>query len=593
MAWINNKWLNRKERQELIDQTTDLINLMMEQESLGKLSPSDYEEVDALLDSLSRLQRIHRSETDLLYFSLEYFSDRHNPDNMGSNWAGFDLETTDDAAEFHKEITASMDYISMKKVNAKVVKAAPRSHGKSTYLSRGNPTREIVFRKRHFILLISETPSVSEPNVEWIANQLKFNKKLREDFGPLLSPKKQMNIKDNSSEFIAWEPDGEDGKKQLTIVQAASTGQALKGRAWNGHRPDLITGDDLESLETNAATKEQREKLNSWYNTVVEPLGDPEGILSAFIIMGTVCHQDCLLNTLINNRPDFESKKYKALIEPPTNMELWDQCRSIYQSDTIPVNEREELALKFYEENKEAMDEGAVLLWGKVQPIWKLMKFKWSRGSKAFNSEYQNDPRDEESQIFIPEKFTYFKESDLVTENGNPMPLDYYGFWDVALGKSSRADYNAIVTVARNRNTGIIYIVDAWAKKVPMHKAMEVAIEKIQQYGHKVFGVETIGVSGDMYRQLREALAKESIYFTKLKPVSHHSAKKEKRIETLEPLIEGGSLRFMKHQTLLLDQLEQFPSGQHDDLPDAVSSVIDICGAGRMRRTWNKKPAGL
>ncbi|MDR4936055.1 phage terminase large subunit [Rossellomorea marisflavi] len=564
---------------------------MLEAEIKAGLAPEEYEELDELVSELERLKRIHRAETDLLFFAWEYFSETRNPGNSG-NWDGFELESLDDAAKFHQEICASIDEVSNVHRNAMIARAAPRSHGKSTYLSKATPLRETVFRKRKYIIIISETPTVSESNLEWLSGQLKTNAKLRADFGPLLSPKQQMNDKDNSREFVAWEPIGNGEKKKTTIVQAASTGQALRGRNWDGTRPDLIIGDDLEDIKTNAATKEQREKLRDWFSQTVMPLGDPKGEKTAFIVMGTVVHEASLLNDLLHNRADFKSHKYKALIEMPERMDLWGKCQALYQSDQLPINEREVKAKEFYEANRAAMNEGAVVLWPEVQPIWKLMTWKWANGSKAFNTEYQNEPRDEESMIFNPDIFRYFDESDLIDREGRRLPLDYYAFWDVAAGKSSRSDYNAIVTLGRDRRTGVMYVIDAWAKKCPAHKALEMAVEKIREYGHKVFAVETIGVGHDMHRQLRDRLMKERIYGTKLKPIAHQGANKEKRIEALEPLCETGFLRFKKGQSLLLEQLEQFPSGQHDDLPDACSGVVSMLGTNR-RKSYVNKPPGL
>src|SRR5690606_36988728 len=201
-------------------------------------------------------------EVDLLYFAWEYFSDIRNPDNDG-NWEGFDITDVSQAPTFHAEICADMDDVSHRTRNAKEAVAAPRSHAKSSYLSKAYPIREIVYRLRRYIIAISETPSVATANIEWISDQLKHNAKLRADFGPLLDPKPQGNIKDNSQEFIAWHRDENGGARQLALVQAASTGQALRGRNWNGMRPDLIILDDLEDARPggNASTPEARSKL--------------------------------------------------------------------------------------------------------------------------------------------------------------------------------------------------------------------------------------------------------------------------------------------------------------------------------------------
>ncbi|GAK03266.1 phage protein [Geomicrobium sp. JCM 19037] len=286
------------------------------------------------LEELTRLKRIQRAEGDLLYFAWEYFSETRNPGNPG-NWDGFDLATLDEAPEFHRDICVEMDEVSHVRRNDKTAVAAPRAHAKSSYLSKGYPIREIVYRLRKYIIIISETPNVSTANMEWIRNQLKFNDKLRADFGGLLSPSDQSNIKDNGEEFIAWH-ERDKKKHMVSLVQASSTGQRLRGRNWNGTRPDLIICDDLEDEKTNAGTPEQRKKLREWFSAVVMPLGDPKGEKTAYVYMGTTVHHDALLMRILYQRSDFKTQVYRAIIEPPINGDLWEECREIYQDRKNP-----------------------------------------------------------------------------------------------------------------------------------------------------------------------------------------------------------------------------------------------------------------
>lgn len=596
MVWVNNEWKNKKERQELINTTKEMIDVML---NTKYLTHEETTELDVLIQELERYERVHRAETDLLYFSLEYFSERYNPGNQG-NWEDFDLETTEDAPDFHKEICERMDEISEHEKNAKDATAASRSHAKSTYLSRAKPLREIVYRLRNYIITISETPTVAEGNLDWIAGQLKTNQKLRNDFGSLLHPKQQMNIMDNNNGFIAAEPDEQgspNSEKQLTRIDAASTGQALRGRNWNGKRPDMIIMDDLEDARSggNASTPEQRAKLKDWFTQVVMALGGPMGKRTAYIYMGTIVHQDALLNDVIHNRADFKSRLYKALIEEPERMDLWEKCEEIYKDINVEKEKRLQNAKNYYEKHKEEMDKGVVVLWPEAKPIFELMLWKWDNGSKAFNTEMQNTPRDPESMIFDPDEFYYFTDIDLINEQGKELPLDYYGFWDVATGKSRRSDYNAIVTIARNRVTGAMFVIDAWGKKCRIKEAQDIVVEKIQQFGHKEFAIETIGVGHDQYAQVKAKLQGQRIYHTRLKPISSHSeANKEKRIENLQPLTESGFLRFRKEHRLLLQQMEDFPTATFDDLPDALSGAVDLSGgAKRRRRTYQRKPVGV
>src|SRR5690606_13989192 len=195
------------------------------------------------------------------------------------------------------EICEIMDEVSNKKKNKKVVVAAPRGHAKSTYLSKAFPLREIVYRKRTYIIMLSITPTVTEQNLDWLKLQLKHNKKLREDFGPILSPKKQENASDNNESFIT-SIKLKRGRKIFSLVEASSEGKPIRGRNWNSTRPDLIICDDLEDQHINAGSKEQREKLKEWYNKNVEFLGDPKGKRTAFVYMGTMVAPDCLLKDL-------------------------------------------------------------------------------------------------------------------------------------------------------------------------------------------------------------------------------------------------------------------------------------------------------
>lgn len=574
MAWIDNRWLGRRERAELIEVYREYITTVEaaygsveEIESAGLLG--EYYE---RLTLLARLERVQRCDGDLEQFAIEYFSEAGNPDNDG-NWDGFDAQSKDDIAQFHHDLTAMMNRVSTEKKNAKVAAAIARSHGKSTWLSKGFPVAEIAYRRRKYIIIISETPTVSKANMEWIRNQFKFNKKLREDFGPLLSPRDQSNVTDNSEEFIAWHPEGENGeyKKQIAIVQAASTGQALRGRNWNGVRPDLIICDDLEDARPggNASTPEQRQKLRLWWSQTVMPLGDPKGKKTAFVVMGTTVHKEALLMHILYDRADFETQVYRAIINEPKRMDLWEKCRLIYRDKENPKSADD--AHAFYLENKEAMDDGVKVLWEEVQPIWSLMTWKWNNGSLAFNTEYMNNPIDEESMIFNPENFVYYKEAP--DSFLGPMYDVSLGI-DFAMGKSKRGDYSAIVATARHKLTNVIYVLDAWGEKIRPDEFMRVIIEKVRLYQPTIIAADSQAAQEFFVDELKKALTKIGYpASTRVKKI-YQRGRKELRIEAMAPSIENGTIMFNKNHALLLEQFEMYGTGAHDDLPDALEMSI-------------------
>lgn len=594
MAWVNGEWLERNKREALIAVYREYIDTID-----AKYSDLDGNiDLDAIasagiledyydrLTELKRLERINRCELDTLAFDIEYFSEAKNKGNPG-NWDGFTITDPSESPQFHREITDILNTVSTDKVNAKIAVAAPRSHAKSTYLTKGFPLHQVVYRKRKYIIIISETPSVSGPNLEWLATQLKYNEKLRNDFGPLLSPRQQENAKDNSAEFVAWEPTKDDGRRQLTKVEAASTGQALRGRNWNGVRPDLIVCDDLEDAKTNAATPEQRAKLRDWFSSVVMPLGDPKGEKTAIVYMGTAVALDCLLLNILYKRSDFESKVYRAIIEPPINEELWEQCREIYVNYDNP--NRAAAAEAFYKANKEAMDEGVVVLWEEFQPIWKLMTWKWNNGSKAFNTEYMNNPIDEESRIFSPENFVYWDETEPNKQFNRSDYVITMGI-DFALGKT-RGDFSAIVTTATERKTGVHYIIDAYGARITPDKFLDVISDKVREYEPDSIAAESVAAQEFFVDVLKEQLSHEGYpAHARVKKINNRS-RKELRIESMLPEIESGKIRFKSTHTLLVEQFERYGQGGHDDLPDAAEMSIRV--SKNAKRELIQKPVWL
>ena len=527
---------------------------------------------------LEKTYRICRSAYDVLFFAYEYFSDDRNPEN-DSNLIPASC-SPENAPDVHKELCLMLDGIAWDNHSGKVCYSMPRGHAKSTFVSNVFPIHQCYFDcatdgGRKYILIISETEDLSTKFVEYINSQLKFNKKLREDLGVIMNESKFDNKKDTGMEFVTTKG---------TMVRAAGMGKALRGARNGAYRPDLVILDDLESM-ANTNTKELREKNLHWYNSVIEPIG-VEG-RTAFLYVGTLVHGNGLLPDILT-RIDYESRKYAAIVQEPDNMELWMHYCEILDDKTD--EEREAKADAFYEENREEMDKGWKTLWSR----WTysaLMKKKSTLGTKAFNSEYMNIAYDPDSQIFNEDNIIFFDDRDLIDQWGRRIPLDVYGFWDLAVGKGNkRDDYNAVVIIGRDKLTGVMYVLDAWSAKVPAHKALAVAEQKIAEWQPKLFGVETIQMQYEFYRQLQENIMKHGLYYTRLK-ACNPKAKKEDRIQILEPLFETGYLRLKRSQRLLLEQLLVFPQGEHDDLPDALASAVDLAGKTR-QRTHYIKPEG-
>jgi predicted phage terminase large subunit-like protein len=584
---INYTWeylISKANTEERVD---DLVRVLDEELRLKKEAlldalddGEDLAIIEKELDKAEQAYRIARSEFDILYFGYEYFSeDRNEGNDSNAIPAGV---TIFDAPHIHKELCQTLHIVSNVNRTYRHVQSMPRGHAKTLWLSNIFPTHQTVFRKRRYILVVSETETMSRKFVEFISEALKHNEKLRNDFGSLLSTGEKgarKNLKDNVEAFETFNG---------VYVQSASVQKQLRGARYKQFRPDLVICDDLESSK-NTNTAELRQKNLDFFNKTLIPIGTPEN--TAFLYMGTCVHRRGLLQEIIE-RADFKAKNYSAIVqEPSDSQELWNEFEEIYRDQENP--NRLEDAIEFYELHAAEMDADVKTLWQDRFPYHKLMMEKVNIGNKAFASEFLNKPVDDEDAIFKESMFQFFDDRDLLDVHGRMMPLELYGFWDLSVGKNQKADYNAIITIGKDRRTGILYVLDAWAKKVPMHEAKNIALQKIGEYQHFTFGVETISAQFEMYRQLQSDVTKRGYYHTRIKSVNPRG-KKEVRIGQLEPLFESGVIRIKKNQRLLIQQLIEFQNGaDHDDLPDALASCVEMAGGVRQRRTYLSKPAGL
>src|SRR5690606_3524226 len=135
--------------------------------------------------------------------------------------------------------------------------------------------------------------------------------------------KNTMNEKDNEEAFLT-----------LTgaLVEASSSGKQLRGKRHGAIRPDLVIIDDPSS-QNNEGTKEAREKLIHWFNSVVIPIGGPN---TAFIVVGTMVSATGLLNHVLHRR-DFRASYHDAIFSEPAHPELWQEYCEIYALGTKEV----------------------------------------------------------------------------------------------------------------------------------------------------------------------------------------------------------------------------------------------------------------
>ena len=450
--------------------------------------------------------------------------------------------------------------------------AAPRGHAKSTNLTFKDDLHAVLYHYKHYILILSDTYPQAASFLEAISDELEENEAITEDFG---------NIVGN-----VWREDVIVTKTKIKI-QAKGAGQKVRGLKHKNWRPDLIVLDDIENDE-NVRTPEQREKLKNWFYKAVSKCGDT---YTDFVYIGTVLHYDSLLVNVMNN-PEYNSVKYKAVLNFSASP-LWNIWETILTNKNNKNRKAE--ALAFFNKNKQAMLKGTKVLWEEKLSYYDLMFMKVSEGAASFNSEEQNEPIDPEDCLFNKENFDYYNPHDI---NFSDKDFNFYGFVDPSLGKSKKSDFSAIITIAKSRSTGYMYVADADVDRrlpsVIIDAVLGKAVWIKKAYGkkYKAFGCETNQFQYFLKTELAKESARRGIYL----PIREVQQTSDKvlRIETLQPDIDNKYIKFNRQHKRLLEQLEFFPMADHDDGPDALEGCRTIaCGGNKKRLKFGKRRFGL
>ena len=251
-----------------------------------------------------------------------------------------------DSAAFHHEV------MTLAETNDRLVVGAPRSHAKTTNLALAFPLFRMAVHHEPFTLIISDTSTQAEQRTSDLHAELLENKLLVGDYPHLALPDaehyRQQKAKRTQGDFITV-----GGLRVL----GSGAGKSLRGIKDGANRPSLIICDDLENDEA-VATPGQRVKLWGWFTKSILNLPGPDG--ARFIVIGTILHRLSLLARLLGT----------------SDGEVW--TRRLYR----------------------AIDAHGAVLWPAVWTREKLEAKRREIGSRAFASEYLNDPSDDSMTLF-------------------------------------------------------------------------------------------------------------------------------------------------------------------------------------------------
>ena len=416
----------------------------------------------------------------------------------------------------------------------KVAIAAPRRHAKSTAITLAYVLACVLFRDRRYVLVVSDTITQATQFLGDIKKELLDNEKIRDLF------KISEFTKDTEDDVIVRCLDGHEFR-----ISAKGSEQKMRGLKWNNKRPDLILGDDLENDEI-VLNSDRRMKFKRWFYGALIPSLAQHGVVR---IVGTILHEDSLLNNLMPSEWDRNTEK--------SDLKLWSKNK---KASWVSVKYRAHT------------DDFRKILWKeRYTAEWFLRERQdfIDRGlSDVYSQEYLNEP--------IDESVAYFKKSDFIaqTKEDKDKQLRYYIAGDLAISEKETADYTVFIVAAVDENK-VLYIKNIIKDRLDGREIVDTIIALKRIYEPEIFGIEEMQVSKAIGPFLREEMIRTGEYVP-LMVLKHGGKDKIARARSIQGRMRAHAVKFDKSGDWypgFEDELCKFPRGRNDDQVDAFAYI--------------------
>lgn len=395
-----------------------------------------------------------------------------------------------------------------------VAVSAPRGHAKSTAVTVAYTLCKILFRESRFVVIASATEALAVEHLRDIKKIVGENEELKALFGI------SRILKDNETDFIVEFTD----RKKFRIIAKGSE-QRIRGLKWEGIRPDLIIGDDLEDDE-QVENQDRREKFRHWFFSALVPCKGQYGIVR---VVGTIMHFDSLLERLLRSK-DWQSARFKAHNEDFSFI-LWPE------------------------------------LWSK-EKLQRTRQMYVDMGMpEKYSQEYLNVPLDDSVAYFRKTDFSPMEEYD------HSKPKDYYIAGDLAISHEDRAAFTAFVVASVDQN-GELDVEHVVRARLDGLQIIETMFALNQRYKPELFILEQEKIAKSLGPFLNQEMVKRGSYIN-IYPVTP-TKDKEHRARGIQARMRAGGVKFDMEASWfpdLYEEMLQFPKGPFADQVDSLAWI--------------------
>lgn len=429
----------------------------------------------------------------------------------------------------------------------------PRGGAKSTVGTLAWVLRAVVQRSEPYIWIVSDTAHQAAAHLDNVKSELFDNPQLAADFPRAVG------------RGPSWRRQTVETRNGV-VIEALGTGMRMRGRRVRESRPTLIVCDDLQN-DGHMESARQRALSSRWFHGTLLKAGSRR---TNFVNLATALHRDALAMEL-HRTPGWRSHIFPAIVRWPDAEPLWDQWAGIYCD--LTHEDSRAAARAFYDDRRAAMDAGAELLWPEAESLYDLMCMRLESGRTSFEREKQGVPINPESCEW-PED--YFGDDLWFAEWPHDLLVRAIAL-DPSKGRDARhGDFSAFVMLGIDAQ-GAVYAEADLARR-PTPQIVADGLEWWRRFRPDAFGIET----NHFQELLGDEFAREAarLGLTDFTPWTiTNTAPKSVRIRKLGPLLAARRLKFRDRSPstrLLVNQLRDFPNGDHDDGPDALEMAYRL-----------------
>ena len=290
-------------------------------------------------------------------------------------------------------------------------------------LSEAAAVWAMLYGHREFVCLVGATETAALEMLESIRTEIESNELLDADFPEVCYPISKLEgivSRANGQTVhgertrITWTaneivlPTVKDSVSSGIIVRCAGITGRIRGMRYKRSdgrsvRPDLVIVDDPQTRDSARSLSQNRTRERILSGDILGLAGPGRKI--AGIMPCTVIERGDMADVILDRdkHPEWNGERCKMLYAMPSHMELWEEYFSVMDESLHELGNISR-ATEFYRENRERMDEGAVVAWPErhnddeesaLQNAMNLMH----RDHFAFSSEYQNEPLSDDEDM--------------------------------------------------------------------------------------------------------------------------------------------------------------------------------------------------